>query len=385
MKKKLILLLTVLSIFVLTSCKGGGGSLSVSPSDVTAAPELTIYPNEGAIAGGTTVTITGKNFESGVVVSIGGEPCTSPTVLSSTTLTCTSSAHSAGNVDVIVTKGAIELFSMSNYFTYVNPPNEPSSLTLFAGDTSSTPTITVSGVASGQTIKRYKDSGCTSLVASGVASGETINLTTSSLSTYGIYHFYAKAFDKFEQTSSCSSAFTISAYYSFISIPQNKTGFTTIANNSVNGVVASNGVIYAGTNGGLSISTDGGASFTNKTTISGLGSNLTRKLFVDSSGKIYAATSGGLSISNGGASFTNKTASDGLGSSWVNSVYVDSSGVIFAATNGGISISTNFGVDFSNLTTSQGLGSNTVRDIYVDSAGAIYTATPGGLPASVTP
>ena len=57
-------------------------------------------------------------------------------------------------------------------------------------------------------------------------------------------------------------------------------------------------------------------------------------------GYIYVATEGGLSISkDGGATYSNKTVSEGLGNNAVNEVYVDSNDVIYAATNGGLSIS----------------------------------------------
>jgi hypothetical protein len=59
-------------------------------------------------------------------------------------------------------------------------------------------------------------------------------------------------------------------------------------------VVGSN--VYAATFGGLSISTDGGTTFTNKTTTDGLGDDLVIGVYVDGS-NVYAATQGGLSIS----------------------------------------------------------------------------------------
>jgi LPXTG-motif cell wall-anchored protein len=109
-------------------------------------------------------------------------------------------------------------------------------------------------------------------------------------------------------------------------------------------VVGSN--VYAATGvtalpaapGGLSISTNGGANFTNKTTHNGLGNNDVFGVYAFGS-NVYAATDGGLSIStDGGASFTNKTTADGLGSNIVYGVYVDGSNV-YAATDGGLSIS----------------------------------------------
>jgi LPXTG-motif cell wall-anchored protein len=62
------------------------------------------------------------------------------------------------------------------------------------------------------------------------------------------------------------------------------------------GVYTDGSNVYAATDGGLSISTDGGASFTNKTTADGLGSNIVYGVYVDGS-NVYAATDGGLSIS----------------------------------------------------------------------------------------
>jgi hypothetical protein len=60
-------------------------------------------------------------------------------------------------------------------------------------------------------------------------------------------------------------------------------------------VYASGSTIYAATFGGLSISTDGGNSFTNYTTSDGLGSNNVVGVYASGS-NIYVATNGGLSI-----------------------------------------------------------------------------------------
>ena len=62
------------------------------------------------------------------------------------------------------------------------------------------------------------------------------------------------------------------------------------------------------------------------------------------SGKLYVGTWGGLSISsNGGTSFTNDTPENCLGGYFVSGVFV-SGGTIYAATDGGLSISTGPGV-----------------------------------------
>ena len=101
------------------------------------------------------------------------------------------------------------------------------------------------------------------------------------------------------------------------------------------------------------------SSFTNKTTANGLGSNIVFGVYAVGS-NVYAATNGGLSIStNGGTTFTNKSTTDGLGSNIVFGVYAVGSNV-YAATNGGLSISTNGGATFTNKSTANGLGSNLV-------------------------
>ena len=81
--------------------------------------------------------------------------------------------------------------------------------------------------------------------------------------------------------------------------------------------------------------------------------------------KVYATTNGGLSIStDGGTKFTNRTTADGLGDNRVNDVLVNGS-TVYAATTGGLSISTDGGIKFTNRTTADGLGDNTVLGIAV--------------------
>jgi hypothetical protein len=160
----------------------------------------------------------------------------------------------------------------------------------------------------------------------------------------------------------------------------NKTTINGLGDNAVYDVYAVGSTVYAATFGGLSISTDGGSTFTNKTTANGLGDNRVDALYVVGS-TIYAATNGGLSIStDGGVTFTNKTIANGLGSNYVIGIYVVGS-AIYAATTAGLSISTDGGAIFTNKTTANGLGSNTVADVYAVGS-TIYAATTGGLSIS---
>ena len=72
------------------------------------APAITaISPNSGVIAGGTTVTITGTDFDGATAVSFGGTAATSFTVNSDTSITATAPpAAGIGTVDITVTTAA---------------------------------------------------------------------------------------------------------------------------------------------------------------------------------------------------------------------------------------------------------------------------------------
>jgi hypothetical protein len=118
--------------------------------------------------------------------------------------------------------GAITDFSSSMN----SAPNIPSAIALqspsYSPSLSGTPTIRVSGVKNGDTVKLFIDSLCNTEVASALATGATIDLTTSSLAA-GSYNFYARAVGISSNASACSTA-TV-AYFrnqcpaNYISVP----------------------------------------------------------------------------------------------------------------------------------------------------------------------
>jgi hypothetical protein len=89
---------------------------------VTVAPTVTgINPNSGPVTGGTSVAITGTGFTGATAVNFGNIAATSCIVNSSTSVTATSPAESAGTVDVTVTTPAgTSPTSSADQFTY-NP------------------------------------------------------------------------------------------------------------------------------------------------------------------------------------------------------------------------------------------------------------------------
>ena len=91
---------------------------------------------------------------------------------------------------------------------YMVRPTTPSGLSLnspsSSPDEDQTPTITVSGVASGQSVTLYSNSSCTTSVGTGTSTGTSIDITSSSLNS-GSYTFYANVTEN-SQTSTCSTA-----------------------------------------------------------------------------------------------------------------------------------------------------------------------------------
>ncbi len=94
-----------------------GSSVLLTASGPTIA---TVAPNHGDTTGGTPVTITGTGFVSGgsLGVTFGGTPATSVAVANSTTITCTTPAHIAGLVDVVVTNGDGQPTTAVNSYTF---------------------------------------------------------------------------------------------------------------------------------------------------------------------------------------------------------------------------------------------------------------------------
>jgi prepilin-type N-terminal cleavage/methylation domain-containing protein len=106
-----------------------------------------VSPNSGPVAGGTTVTITGTNFESGVTaVKFGTADADVFTVNTSTRITAISPAASAGTVDVTVTNSSgTSAVSSADEFTYKVLPTVLS-IAPASGTTSGGTSVVITGV-----------------------------------------------------------------------------------------------------------------------------------------------------------------------------------------------------------------------------------------------
>ena len=146
------------------SARLSSASAAVTVTPLAAAPSVSsVSGTSGTAAGGTSITITGTNFLSGATVTVGGAACTSVTRVSSTSITCTTPAGSAGAQDVVVTNTDTQSATLSGGFTYIATPSTPATPDLDSGSDSgssstdnvtsdSTPTISVGSVSNGNTV-----------------------------------------------------------------------------------------------------------------------------------------------------------------------------------------------------------------------------------------
>jgi hypothetical protein len=86
---------------------------------------LSVTPDSDAESGGTPVTISGSNFDSGATVTFGGENCTNVIVVDENTITCDTPPGTPGTVDVTVENPDTESSTLFDGFTYTADPDLP--------------------------------------------------------------------------------------------------------------------------------------------------------------------------------------------------------------------------------------------------------------------
>jgi hypothetical protein len=140
------------AVTVTVTVSGQSGSLA-SGFTYALAPTVTgVSPNSGSTLGGTAVTITGTNFLTGATVTFGGTAATNVVVVSSTSITATTPAGSAGAVTVTVTVGG-QSGSLASGFTYAVFPTV-TSVSPIGGPTAGGTAVTITGTnfATGATV-----------------------------------------------------------------------------------------------------------------------------------------------------------------------------------------------------------------------------------------
>ncbi|MCI0342028.1 MAG: IPT/TIG domain-containing protein [Planctomycetales bacterium] len=95
-----------------------------APAPAPAPTLSSIAPVSGPTTGGTTITLTGSNFQGGATVAVGGAAATSVVIVSGTSATAVTPAGSAGPANVTLTNPDGQAATLANGFTYVlvTPP-----------------------------------------------------------------------------------------------------------------------------------------------------------------------------------------------------------------------------------------------------------------------
>jgi outer membrane protein OmpA-like peptidoglycan-associated protein len=188
----------------------GASSNSATPSATT--PTLgSLTPNNGLIAGGTTITITGTNFAAGASVAIGGVAATSVVVVSSTSITAVTPAHAVGVVDVSVTVSGVS-GSLINGFSYHSIPSAPTITSLSIIDTTTVSVAFSTGAANGSPITSYIVTATPSLSVS-VSAGTTSPLQVTGAFIRGTsYSFTLISVNGDGQGASSSSSTSVTPY-----------------------------------------------------------------------------------------------------------------------------------------------------------------------------
>ena len=101
---------------------GCNGKTAVAPSPAVSL--TSIVPGTGPVTGAQRVTVTGKGFQSGATLTIGGNAI-DVQVTGDTRIEATTAAHSEGRVDVVVTNPDGTATTLPAAYQYFNPVRDP--------------------------------------------------------------------------------------------------------------------------------------------------------------------------------------------------------------------------------------------------------------------
>jgi subtilisin family serine protease len=139
-----------------------------------------VAPAQGPVSGGTAVTLSGDQFQSAGSTSVqfGSAACTDVVVVDSGTITCTTPAHAAGEVEVTVTNPDGQSVVLVDGFRYVELPPFLTAVTPTQGFTRGGTRVTVQGgnlLVGGTTVVGFGGAACTGVT---VVDSETLTCTT---------------------------------------------------------------------------------------------------------------------------------------------------------------------------------------------------------------
>ena len=214
------------------------GSSGSNPAPTVSA----ISPTSGSTSGGTAVTITGTGFLSGATVKFGSTSATGVNVVSSTSITATTPAHSAGSVNVVVTNTDSQSDTLTNGYSFTNAAPQVNSVAPNSGPAGGGTSVTITGTGflSGATVSL----GGTAATNVNVASSTSITATTAAHAA-GVVSVVVTNSDG--QSSTLSNAFTYNPAPTVTSINPSDgptgggTGLTITGTNFVPGATVSFG------------------------------------------------------------------------------------------------------------------------------------------------
>jgi len=159
---------------------GSGHTSMVGTFIVNAAPPAptvtSFTPANGPAAGGTVVTITGTNFQSGATVMFGDAAAASVTINSATSISATAPAHASGGVTIVVTNPDGQSATAGTFTFAPSGPTVTSFVPTFGPSAGGTVvTITGTNFQSGATVK-FGDASAASVTFN---SATSITATTS--------------------------------------------------------------------------------------------------------------------------------------------------------------------------------------------------------------
>ena len=235
------------STSITATAPAGSGSVNVTVSSLQGTSEVNsadVYSYEppptltglsvssGPIAGGTSVTITGTGFVTGMTVSFGSIPATGVTVASDTSLTATSPAGTSiygGMVNVLVTTvNGTSAISSADQFTYISPVTV-TSLSVQTGPTSGGTQVVITGTDfTGATAVMFGSNAATSFAVNSATQitaisppgGSTVDVTVLN-PPYASAPVYV---DEFSYTAAVASG-------GFATLPTTAVGSTSVSQN----------------------------------------------------------------------------------------------------------------------------------------------------------
>jgi hypothetical protein len=152
------------------------GAAYIFTDVVALVPTITgVSPSSGSTVGGTSVTITGSDFNGTTSVTIGGTAATDVLVVDDSTITATTPAHATGSVSILVTT-PVGTNTANTLYTYVVPAPTVTGISPATGPTLGGTSVTITGTnLTGATAVTIGGAAATNVI---VVNSTTITATT---------------------------------------------------------------------------------------------------------------------------------------------------------------------------------------------------------------